>query len=243
MTEDVEVDIETRAASMGWKPKDQLADDKEFVDAKEFIARKPLFDKIRAQNEKIHDVEKTLKDTSAHVLKVQELAYKKAMSDLQKDRAVAIKEADIDRVQEIDAELSELHNDKPEPAPPPEYLAWEGENKWFKEDEELFAFACANFAAQMKRTPNANVAKVLELVSKATKRAYPEKFESENPHIESEKPHIPNIEGGSKPVNHAKQPSYSSLNENQKRVCDNFVKLKIMTRDDYIKSLVEIGEI
>ena len=230
-------EIEIRAMEMGWKPKDQLTDDKEFVEAKEFIARKPLFDRIHSQNEKIKDVEQTLQETAKHVLKVQELAYKKAMSDLQKDRKTAINEADVDRVHEIDYELDQLEAAKPVATAPAEYVAWEKENPWFKQDEELFAFACASYDAQLKRTPNAPLDKVLELVNRVTRRAFPDKFEGETKPV----PH--SVEGETKPVHQSKQPGYSSLNENQKRVCDNFVKMKIMTKEAYIKSLHEIGEI
>ncbi len=229
--------IEERAASMGWKPKGEIPDGKEFVDAKEFIARKPLFDKIHAQNEKLQTLEQTLKETAQHVKKVQEIAYKKAVKELYNERKAAISDADAVRVQEIDAELTDLANDKPQEAPPQTYLEWEKENDWFTKDDEMFAFACANFDAQVKRNPSAKLEDVLAKVTKATKRAFPENFDD---YIPVSKDKGSNVEGAKPPVTKTKELTYSTLTESQKRVCDTMVKQHVMTRDEYIASLRDL---
>ena len=39
--------IEQKAIQMGWRPKEQFeGDEEEFIDAKEFVRRQPLFDRI-----------------------------------------------------------------------------------------------------------------------------------------------------------------------------------------------------
>jgi len=230
----VDTSIEDRAAAMGWKPKGDLPDGKEFVDAKEFIARKPLFDKIHAQNEKLQNLELTLKETSEHVLKVQEIAYKKAVRDLYNERKAAVNDADAERVNEIDGELSQLSVDRPQEKPPTEYLAWEKENPWFTSDDEMFAFACANFDAHVKRNPNAKLDDVLVKVTKATKRAFPENFEDSTPAVSKSGS---NVEGARTPTDKPKGLTYSSLTESQKRVCDSMVRQHVMTRDEYLRSL------
>lgn len=228
--------VEERAALMGWKPKGELKDGKDFVGAAEFISRKPLFDKIHAQNEKLQNLELTLKETAQHVLKVQEIAYKKAVKELQSERKAAITQADVERVHEIDDELNQLVADQPVEPPPKEYLDWQKENPWFTSDDEMFSFACANFDAHVKRNPKANLMDTLEKVTKATKRAFPENFESVQPGKGGSK-----LEGA-KPV--ADKPAgltYGTLTESQKRVCDTMVRQNVMSREDYIKSLAEMA--
>ena len=46
--------IEEKAIQMGWRPKDQFeGDEEEFIDAKEFVRRQPLFDRIENQNKQL----------------------------------------------------------------------------------------------------------------------------------------------------------------------------------------------
>jgi hypothetical protein len=233
--------IDDAAREQGWKPLDEFDGDKNtWIDAREFIGRKPLFDKIHLQNKKLTELEKTLKSTAEHVKKVGEAAYKRAYDDLAKERRYAISQADADRVDAIDAEVAELKKSTDvqiEQGPPAEYQAWVDDNPWFTKDEELFAFACAVYDAQVKKNPKASLDETLSNVKSATKRAYPEKFETEK-----RAPHSA-VEGGRAPSSVKSGPSYSNLNSEQKRVCDNFVRQGIMTKEAYVKSLQEIGEI
>ena len=231
--------IEDKARGMGWKPAEEFDGDKSvWVYAKEFVGRKPLFDKIHDQNRKLSEVEKTLKATAEHVKKVGEIAYKKAVADLQKERKLAVAQADVLAVHEIDDELEELKQTAAASnEPPPEFTAWTEENEWFGKDPELFDFACATYDAHMKRNPGeTDLKKVLDKVKEVTKRAYPEKFGNVKPVHNS-------VEGGARPSSVKSGPSYSSLSSEQKRVCDTFVRSGVMTKEAYVKSLVEIGEL
>ena len=63
--------IEQKAISMGWRPKDQFeGDEEEFIDAKEFVRRQPLFDRIENQNKQLKNVTKALEALKVHYTRV-----------------------------------------------------------------------------------------------------------------------------------------------------------------------------
>ena len=74
-------EVELRAMEMGWRPKEEYNGDEEnFIDAKEFVRRKPLFDKIEHQGKQIKAVTKALEALKTHYTRVEEAAVQKAIS-------------------------------------------------------------------------------------------------------------------------------------------------------------------
>ena len=52
--EEVPVPVEATARTQGWKPKEEFTGDPAlWVDAKEFVGRAPLFDKIKGQSKEL----------------------------------------------------------------------------------------------------------------------------------------------------------------------------------------------
>jgi hypothetical protein len=230
---------EEKALEWGWKPKDQFKGDPDtWVDAAEFVETRNPYTIIQRQSRELDTLKKTLNATANHVKKVGDVAYKRAIADLKKERVHAVERADADAVGEIDKEINELKQDNPADAVPPEFTEWVGNNAWFTKEPELYAFACASFDAQVKRNPDLGLTEVLETVTKATKRAYPEAFQPQ-----TTRPTTSTVEGGASPSNTKTGPSYGNLNAEQKRVCDTFVRSGVMTKEAYVKSLVEIGEL
>jgi hypothetical protein len=84
-------DIEKKALELGWRPKSEFhgAED-EFIDAKEFVRRQPLFDKIEAQSRQLKTVTRTLNELKEHYTKVNEAAYNRAISELREQRKEAL---------------------------------------------------------------------------------------------------------------------------------------------------------
>jgi hypothetical protein len=232
--------IEAKALAMGWKPVAEFeGDEEDFVDAKEFVGRERLYNKLYDQNKKLSDMEKTLQATASHVTKMGEVAYKRALSELKKERSTAIESADVKRVHEIDGELDELKESvvkEDANNPPQEFTDWVGKNDWFTKDEELYGFACATYDAIVKKNPSdTDIEKTLQKVTSAVKKAYPDKFDSQQ--------RTNSVEGRARPTNFKTGASYTNLTSEQKRVCDTFVKSGVMTKDAYVKSLVDIGEL
>ena len=70
-----------RALELGWRPQEEwTGPEEEFIDAKEFVRRQPLFEKIEAQSREIRAVKQGLDALKTHHAKVKEVekASKKA---------------------------------------------------------------------------------------------------------------------------------------------------------------------
>ena len=64
-------EVELRAMEMGWRPRDEFSgEDDDFIDAKEFVARKPLYDKIAQQSKQLKNVTQAVEALKEHYGKV-----------------------------------------------------------------------------------------------------------------------------------------------------------------------------
>src|SRR3990172_4739307 len=58
---------EASARAQGWKPKEEFTGDPAlWVDAKEFVGRAPLFDKIKTQSKDLKEIRKTVDAMAKH---------------------------------------------------------------------------------------------------------------------------------------------------------------------------------
>ena len=118
--EDDEVDpAEELASSGGWVPQDQWkGDPKDWVDAREFNYRGELMKRIQSQSSQIHaqmaeteGLKDALKVLGEHNRTIAEKEYKKAVTDLKKQRREALKEEEFDLADELEEQLEEIKED------------------------------------------------------------------------------------------------------------------------------------
>ena len=233
------------ATERGWKPLEEYdGDPAEWVDAKEFVKRAPLYDRLKNQGKKLKEQEKALHDMAGHIDKVAEASYKRAISDLQREKREAVNDADMVRVEEIDREIDQIKTDmtpvKPANKVDPLIIEWvnKEENKWFNENPDMATFAISYQESLFKRNPQMSMETSLDEVGKAIKRAFPEKFT--NPARKS----APSVESGTVQVPAGKKVfSFKDLNDEQRSIASRFERMGIMSKDDYVKSLAENGMI
>jgi hypothetical protein len=241
--DEVRVAAEKEAKEKGWKPKDEY-DGEEWVDADEFLKRAPLYKRIGTQSKRLREMEKTVTEMSGHMSKVQEAAYRKAMSDLQAKKEEAIEFADKDAVKAIDKQIGTLEKEMQPAAPAvdPAITAWENDptNDWYKTDAEMGTFAYSWASAFNQRNPGVDAEVWLAEMTKATKRAFPEKFKNER-----RTDHPPVDTGGS--VGGKKKLGMSDCNDMQRKVINDMKRNGVFndkfTVDDYIQQLADIGEV
>lgn len=230
---------EEKARPKGWRPLEEWdGDPEEWVDAKEFIRRVPLFEKNHKLSKKVKDLEKTLFELKGHMGKVGEAAYNKAVNDLMAQRDAAIDDGDKEQVKAIDKAIKEAETLKPDESDKvhPAITAWEADNgEWFYKDQEIADFGMAYFQRYLARSPG-KFEEGLEAMETAIKKAYPEKFE--NPKRKAP----PVVEAGAA-QGAKKKYTRADLSDDQRKVMGNFVRQGIMSEEDYIKQLVEIGEV
>lgn len=197
----VEIDAETRARAMGWKPLAEFrGDPKMWRDADEFIRHGEtelpiLRERHRAAERKIADLERTVLESTAVVQDLttrfrtaDERAYKRAKAELIAQRDQAIEVGDKAAVHRLDADMREL--DQTAPPPPrqaapvqqqaapavhPDVMAWHQRNPWFQRDPAATAEAERIHMALQQAEPGLSVAENLERVTQAVRALYPDR--------------------------------------------------------------------
>lgn len=256
-------EIETKALSMGWRPKEEWnGDETDFIDATEFVRRKPLFDKIESQkvfyDRKIKEVEGTLNSLAQHHQKVKETEYERAFKDLKEQKRAAMKEGDTIVALELEDKMDDLTTTHKEElkvlqeeqqsnkvvnsGPSPEFVIWSKENKWYMSDEEMHDFADGTAASFVQRSKIKGDLitedDVFKYVDKQVRKAFPEKFSNPN------RDRASTVSSGNVSGNKdTKFTGSTKLSAEQEEIARNFAKNGVMTRDEYIKELKAIGEI
>jgi hypothetical protein len=237
---------EVKARELNWRPLAEFeGDPEEWVDAKEFIKRAPLFERLKSQGKKLKEQEKALHDMAGHIDKVAEASYKRAIADLNREKRQAVEEADPDRVAAIDTEIEQIRGEmapKPAtdtPAAHPAVTEWldRKENQWFKTDKELAAFAISYQNSLFAADQTLDMEESLVKVTKAVKRAFPEKFS--NPARQA----APSVETAVSAPAGKKVFSFRDLNDEQRSVAARFERMGIMKKDEYVKQLADSGQL
>ena len=234
--------IEQKAISMGWRPKKQFeGDEEEFIDAKEFVRRQPLFDRIENQNKQLKNVTKALEALKVHYTRVEEAAVQKAINQLKAQRKSALADGDGDTFELIDDEikkaetqLQQIEQVKNQPIVEetvvhPEWQAFQARNPWYGTTSYMRKFA-DEIGAELASKGIAPV-EVLKQVEQAVRKEFPNKFTNPN------KEHAPTVEqsrGGGKP---AGKESDSFMNEQERKVMNDLVRSGLLTKEKYIADL------
>lgn len=231
-----EVDPTVAAAiEMGWRPKEEYdGDPAKWVSAEIYVARAPLFEKIESQSKIIKDTKKAIEELKAHQAKIAEAEYKRAYETLKAQRKNALAEGDLVTADEYQDQLEELKQNAPrtEPDIPPAFQEWRSQNDWYDNDEDMRDFADIKGAKFAKDFPN-DPDKVLEKVTEAVKKAFPDKFKApKNPARER----APAVESDTAPVGTSSGRGFK-LTEEEERVAARFERTGVMTRADYIKQI------
>jgi hypothetical protein len=238
---------EASAKAQGWKPKDQFTGDPAlWVDAKEFLGRAPLFDKIKAQSTELKGIKKTVDAMAKHFEKNLEHAVNAKISELKAAKKEAIEGGDVAKVEAIDKAIEEQKATKADipkaPEVAPEVTEWVSANPWYTKDQELHDFALAYNDSYLKRNPG-DLEGSLKATATATKKAFPEKFLVEVK-VSPAASAAPTVEGGTAPSKEAKKYSVDRLSAEQKMVYSQIVKKhNVVSHDQFFKDLESIGEL
>jgi len=234
--------IEQRAIAMGWRPKDEFhGDEEDFIDAKEFVRRQPLFEKIESQNKQIKNVTKALETFKQHYTRVEQAAVERALAQLKNQRKEALSDGDGERFELLDDEIKkaeakvvEIEQVKNQPIVEetvvhPEWQAFQSRNPWYNTTGYMRKFAddVGTTLASQGLTPT----EVLKQVEQAVRKEFPAKFTNPN------KEYAPSVEqsrGTSKP---AGKESDSFLNEQERKVMNDLVRSGLLTKEKYIADL------
>jgi hypothetical protein len=241
-------DMEKRALAMGWRPESEWQGNSEdFIDAKEFVRRKPLFDKINSTTTRLKSVEEALNQLASHHQKVKETEYQRALKELRLEKRAALKEGDTVVALELEDKMDELTEQRQQEVkevkenqvqgPTPEFLTWVKDNDWYLTDEDMHDFADGTAAAYIQRSKLKGVQlseeHVFQHVLDKVKRAYPEKFENPNRQRAST---VSTSDRNGKSTKSTYKPT-----EEERSIAKNFVKQGVFkTEEEYYKERQEM---
>ncbi len=234
--------IEEKAMQLGWRPKDQFeGDEEEFIDAKEFVRRQPLFDRIESQNKQIKNVTKALEALKVHYTRVEEAAVQKAINQLKAQRKSALADGDGDTFELIDDEikkaeqqLSQIEQVKNAPIVEetvvhPEWQAFQARNPWYTNTGYMRKFA-DEIGAELASKGIPPV-EVLKQVEQAVRKEFPNKFVNPN---KEQAPTVEQSRGSSKQTS---KDNDSFLNEQERKIMNDLVRSGVLTKEKYIADL------
>ena len=178
------MELEQEAQALGWVPLERFRGDPEkWSDAATFVQRgKDIMPILKANNAKLvgtvddltgkvgklesalAEANESMKEFRLYHDETAKRSYEAALRDLKAQKVEAVKEADGERVVEIDDAITELNSRAPKPlkqetvAPPtqtpptvhPDYKAWETDNPWLADKEkQAYAASIAGYIRAM----------------------------------------------------------------------------------------------
>ena len=236
-------EVEQKALAMGWRPKEEFdGSEEDFIDAKEFVRRKPLFEKIDHQGRQLKEVTKALGALKEHYGKVQETEYNRALRDLKNQMKQANREGDFDRadvledqIQRVETEAAVLRQERDSiqvsdsPKVDPRFEAWVNQNPWYTSQRHMQAYAdeVGNRLAAQGVAP----LDVLKEVEKAVRKEFPNKFVNPN------KANAPAVEGGSRGTAVKASGESLELSDQERTIMNTLVRGGHITKEKYIADL------
>ncbi len=246
-------DIEKKAMEMGWRPREEFfGDEEDFVDAKEFVGRKPLFDKIDSVTRESKATRKALEAMTAHYTKVKEVEFQRALKELKATRNQALVEGDVDKFNAIEEDIENINEAKEQfnkeqetlkvveerDTVHPDFAQWKARNPWYESQPHMHAFAeqvGSRFASSV-RAGTMTPQQVLKEIEKAVREEFPNRFRNPN----KDKPG--SVEGTSRKGNNQGASAEPELTDQERTIMNTLVRGGHITKEKYLADLKQIKE-
>lgn len=264
MSEDKDIEfteIEEQASDRGWSPEKEWEGDKDqWVDASTFVRQGELMDRIstqtkqlKSQSSEIGDLKVAMQSLAETNKKIAENEYEKAIRDLKSQKTKALEDYDTSTIVEIDEQIASLRDAKKEseqlpPQKPanithPDVVEWIDKNAWYESDvimrgaADSLAAEYINLNPSLKDDPKST----LDYVERELKKEFPHKFNSRkrpSATLDSDDSSVTKTKS-------SKKTKYTErhLTAEQKKVVQTIVATGIMTKQEYIDQLGELGEL
>lgn len=250
----------TKARTLGWKPLEEFKGDPgEWVDAKEFVGRQSLFDKIKSLKDELRSQRQSfdtdMQQIKGYVQQMSKVEYDKAVRQIKQERRAAVEERDVEAVEQFDEQLKQVEQARinmPDPKAQQtqrmaqevqeQFTAWKDKNSWYQEDHELRQEADSLGTGYGAKNPNKSPADVMDYVERTIKKLYPERF-GRKP-VEEKKAAA--VEGGGPSHNvasgrktNANTLSESELTADQSKIMNTLIKRGVVTKEQYLAQMAD----
>lgn len=238
--------VELKAMEMDWRPLEEFSgDEADFIDAKEFVNRKPLFDKIEHQSKQLKNVSKALDALKTHYTKVQETEFNRALQALKNERRSALNEGDGEKFERIDDEIKSVETQIQEvrqaantPAVtdagnPQVFQDWLGKNSWYSNTESMRLYA--DKVGIDLHAKGLDPDTVLVRVAEAVRKEFPHKFTNPN------KENAPDVGTSRVPGGRSGKESFQ-LSDQERHIMNTLIKSDPVrfTKEKYIADLKRV---
>ena len=241
-------EVKELARKMGWSDRGKFGGDPDkYVDAATFIRNTHSINTgLRKQVKDITHVVTELKLHNERVYQAEVKKLTQEINELRSQRKSAIADGDVDRVEQIEQEIQNKHEQVAAPSiqkSPDEpnllFEEWAEDNQWYRKDQEMREFADKE---GLKLKGRASFDVILETVTAKVQAKFPEKFVGKaapSPQKQGASP----VEGGSRRPSSSKTFSKADLNYEQRTIMKQFAAHNVMTEAAYIADLVKRGDI
>ena len=178
---------EEEALTEGWKP-DGKDKDGNSLTAKEYMSRRPLFQRIKNLNEKIEGLTNTVESLQPHNTVTSEkniVEHKRLIKELKAAKAEAFKDMDIEEAERIDKQIEDLPEVEAPPAQKYTKEQWDErhetfvkENAWFKDNAGLSAAANDFGREYIQKNPDSSPDDLYKNVVTRIKESFPDSFQA-----------------------------------------------------------------
>lgn len=193
---------ETRAASLGWMPKEEWVasgkPESDWKPAKVFLDHGDMIGKIRSQNRELDEMRKALSFANNQNTQVFEKGYQQALVELRQERRAALAAGDLVKADEIDERIDATKDQitkiqqnnaalaraaaPKQPQVDPEHLEWVQQNSWYNTDKTLAKFADAEAVRFIEENAgNVTAAQVRKHVEQEVRKEFPERTGNTRP--------------------------------------------------------------
>ena len=237
---------ELKAKEAGWHKGGKDRDGNE-LSADEFLARKPLFNKIHGLQDKydkditeLKDMVRGLQDDNKKITVASMKKQESLMAQLQAEKGKALDDLDVEKVKELDNQIDTVREtislNKPEPAASRE--EWEGaytsflhDNDWYDDKPGLAKRADMIARNIMEKDKNTLPTDLYLSVAKKIREEFPERF--------AEKKVTTKVgttnNRGSRNVS-KKQVRLSDLDPEEARIVRNMMDMTGKSEEEYLKN-------
>jgi hypothetical protein len=192
-------EVEQQARDLGWRPRGEYSGSRPFVGPEEFIRRAermlPLQAAARRAAEKknadlareLEEHRQLLADLTQSTRRAEQVGYNRARRELEQERARAITDGDVERVRQVEREITDLGTPPAAPTPPPPpkaqpegnpedaavVQAWQARNAyWFNTDPVANAAAVQMLNVVQAQHPDMSLAEALVEVEDRIKERF-----------------------------------------------------------------------
>lgn len=242
--ERVLTEFEQEQASRGWNPKGKKS-------AEEWARSEPLYEEIKQRGKQIKNLQRTVDELKQFMSRQEEQAYKRALAELSAQRNQAIRNGDVELVNEIEKQSAELNPQKNTAAVEPDVVSdfKQRHADWLEstdfEHMQMSDWLYKHDVELGKRgLPPEQHMKLLE---EHLIKQFPGHFKKDTLQEDEEYTNINSVERSSyesdTKASSKKKFSFQDLNNYQKQVARDFERLGVMKIDEYIKQLQKMGDL